>query len=103
MIYRTDVINDQVITTRSTPACGAFRYSPIADPETAFGAMRYRKPLALMLLFWDVCFAGGDDGLLQHLEHGSGVLIAEPHCHRFGVDGLRQRKQRGLAADIVGE
>src|ERR1700722_14591902 len=37
-------------------------------------------------------FCGGNDGLLQHFENPSRVLVAQSHCHRFGVDGLGQRE-----------
>src|SRR5436309_1361143 len=48
-------------------------------------------------------FVIGYHGLLQHLEHRGGVLIAEAHFHRCCVDRLRQGEQRCLAADLVGK
>src|ERR1700721_2742021 len=48
-------------------------------------------------------FGSCDNGLLQHLKHSRRVLVAQPHRHRRGIDGLRQRKQRGCAANVIGK
>jgi hypothetical protein len=45
----------------------------------------------------------GDNGFLQHFEHGSRVLVAQSHRHRFCVNWAGQRKQGGGAANALGK